>query len=251
MISEQQLISRIKGLNQIKPRKDWVFLTKTRILGEASSEKGISIWEVLPRILFHPKLAIASALTIFTILGLVGFTRNSLPGDPLYAIKRVGEKTQAVFISEEKQPGAQLELANKRLNELTKIAESNQIKKLASALQEYQASIGQAAKNLTQQKSATTSDPSVIKNIAQQTQKLEDTKNRLERIYGIAGLEAKEGENPTKIITDWLIKDLEKRTLTEDQADLLSEAKESFSIEDYNTALIKILQLSELNYPQN
>ncbi|TSC53743.1 MAG: hypothetical protein LiPW31_313 [Microgenomates group bacterium LiPW_31] len=33
-MNEKELISKIQELRQIKPRKDWVVLTKTQILGE-------------------------------------------------------------------------------------------------------------------------------------------------------------------------------------------------------------------------
>ena len=115
-------------------------------------------------------------------------------------------------------------------------------------MQEYQASVVQAAKDLAKA-SATTSDSAVIKKIAVQAQKLEEAKERLEKTYGIAGLEAQEGANPTKLIVEWLIKDLRERTLTEEQENLFGQAQQDYSEGNYSVALVKILQLSELSYP--
>jgi len=246
MTSEKELIVKIKELRQIQPSKEWVLSVKNSILDTETSPKGASIWEVLPRMLFQPRMAFAGVFTIFTLLGVITFSQNSLPGDPLYLIKRITEKAQAVFVSRQELPKAQLVLANKRLEELAKIAESNQVKKLAPALQEYQASIAEATRDLVIA-AATTSDPAMIKGIAAETQKLEKTRENLEKTYGIAGLEVKEEANPTKVVVEWLIKDLEKRTLTEDQQLLFDGAKEDYSAGNYNPALIKILQLSELS----
>lgn len=249
-MTEKDFILEIKKLNQIKPRKDWVLTTKNRIFESKTSTTKTTIWEILPRIFFQPKLIVSEVLAVFIVLGVFGFSQNSLPGDPLYLLKRISEKGRAIFVSREELPQAQLELVNKRLEELAKIAESNQTKKLAPALEAYQASIVQAAKDLVKA-SATTSDSTTIKKIANQAQKLEEAKEKLERTYGIAGLEAKEEANPTKLIVEWLIKDLENRTLTEDQGILFTQAQQDYSEGNYGVALIKILQLSELSYPQD
>lgn len=246
---EKDLICEIRKLNQIKPRKDWVLSVKNRIFENETTTR-TSIWEILPRIFFQPKLIASEVLAVLIILGLLGLSQNSLPGESLYLIKRTIEKTGSVFVSKDQQPQAQLGLVNKRLEELAKIAQSNQTKKLVPALQEYQASIAQAAKNLVEA-SATTSDSSAIKEIAIQAQKLEEAKEKLEKTYGIAGLEAKESANPTKLVVEWLIKDLTDRTLTDDQIIIFEQAQQNYSEGNYNLALIEILQLSELSYPQD
>lgn len=249
MIVEKELISKIRELCQIKPSKTWVSTTKNQIFGTETTTK-TSIWEILPRIFFQPKLILSEVLAVFIILGLSGFSQNSLPGDSLYLLKRITEKARAVFVSQQDLPQAQFELANKRLEELAKIAQTNQVKKLAPALEEYQASLVRAAKGLAKAV-ATTSDPAAIKSLAKQAQKLEETKEKLEKTYGIAGLEAEQGANPTEVVAEWLIKDLEGRILTEEQQILFNQAKEDYLAGDYNSSLVKILQLSELSYPQD
>lgn len=245
-MTEKDFILEIKKLNQIKPRKDWVLAVKSRIFENEITTTKPTIWEILPRIFFQPKLIVSEVLAVFIVLGVFGFSQNSLPGDPLYLLKRISEKGRAVFVSKEGLPQAQLELVNKRLEELAKIAKSNQTKKLAPALEAYQASVVQAAKDLARA-SATTSDSATIKKIANQAQKLEEAREKLERTYGIAGLEAKEESNPTKLIVEWLIKDLSNRTLTEEQSGLFAQAQQDYSEGNYSVALIKILQLSELS----
>lgn len=243
-MAEKDLIAKIRELRQIRPRKDWVFLTKQEILGpeELKPSLGSQILSIFPSFNYKPIFATITLLVVLT--GLFGFTQNSLPGDLLYPIKRVIEKSQAVFVSEENKPNLNLELANKRLEELSRIAQTNQVKKLAPALKEYQASLAEAAKNIAQV-AATTSDASIIKKIAGQIQKLEENREKLEKTYGIAGLETEEETNPTKVIVEWLIKDLEERTLTEEQQLLFEGARESYLAGDYNLALEEIIKLSE------
>jgi len=244
-MTNNQLIAQIKELRQIKPNQNWVFSVKSRILGEQKEKQ--SVLNVLANLLFQPKVALAGVSTLTILFSVLILSQDSLPGESLFVLKRAVEKSQALFVSQDNIAQVNLETANKRLEELAKIAESNQVKKIAPALQEYQASLAQAAKNLIKA-AATTSDSVVIKNIVLETRKLEENKARLEKLYGIAGLEAKEGENPTQLVASWLINDLEKRTLTDEQNLLFEEAKKDYENGDYNLTLEKILELSESNY---
>jgi hypothetical protein len=265
MITEKELIAEIKELRQIKPNQTWVFSVKNRILGEqkrqsildilamkftpswglpSSSPSPTSWARFLAKLLFQPKVALAGTSTLVILFSVLVLSQDSLPGDSLFALKRVVEKGQALFVSQGDMAKVNLETANKRLDDLTKIAKSNQVKKIAPALQEYQASLAEAAKNLIKA-AATTSDSVVIKNIALETQKLEENRVKLEKVYGIAGLEAKEGENPVQLVASWLIKDLEKRTLTDEQKLIFEEAKKDYDSQNYNLTLEKILKLSE------
>ena len=245
-MTNNQLIAQIKELRQIKPNQGWVFSVKNRILGDQKERQSVGdILEIIAKSLFQPKVALAGVSTLTILFSILILSQDSLPGDSLFILKRAMEKSQTLFVSQDNIAQVNLETANKRLDELTKIAKSNQVKKIAPALQEYQSSLAEAAKNLIKA-AATTSDSIVIKNIALETQKLEENRAKLERIYGIAGLEAKEGENPTQLVAEWLIKDLEKRTLTDEQSLLFAEAKNDYENNDYNLTLEKILKLSEL-----
>ena len=176
-MTEAEIIRKIKTLKQIKPRKDWVVFAKRQILSEEPViGNRLSFLEIFPRFFFQYKPVFATFVILIVFIGTFAFAQNSLPGDPLYLLKKISEKSQAVFISETEKPKAQLELVNKRLEELTKIAETNQVKKIAPALEEYQASIVQAAKNLKEAK-----EPDV-KEIAEATKKLEENKKKVEAL---------------------------------------------------------------------
>jgi len=213
-----------------------------QILGQVEAEKP-SILSVF-RLMFSLKPAFATLTAVLIIVGVFGFSQSSLPGDPLYYVKRISERSRMFFVANDKKPEIQLEIANKRLTELTQIAETNQVKKLAPALEEYQASIVQASKDLAKL-IATTSDAEAVKKIAEQAQKLEQNKEILSKTYGIAGLEGSEEANPTKLVVGWLINDLKKRTLTEEQTVLLIGADNYYQAGDYNQALEQILEINK------
>ena len=100
-MTEAELIKKIKTLKEIKPRKDWVVLTKTQILGNV---------EVRPQLFLFPffKPAYAGLFLFLLLIGLAEFSQGALPGDPLYSLKRITEKAQSVFVSKEEQPKLQL-----------------------------------------------------------------------------------------------------------------------------------------------
>jgi len=230
MVTEKELIGKIGELRQIRPRKDWVVLTKSQILGEE------------PKVLFFPffKPVLATVTAFGILLGIFSLAQNSLPGDILYPIKKITEKSQAVFVSETEKPQLNLELVNKRLEELTKIAQTNQVKKLAPAISEFQAKASEAAENLVKVK-----EPDVEKIVAQ-TKKLEENKQKVEALGVVLG-ETEKLDNALAQLVEREIKELESQSLSEVQQEILEGAKEDFKIGDYNQALEKILLLS---YPQ-
>lgn len=237
-MQEKELIRTIKELKKIRPRKDWVLLTKEQILGtstelSASEEKR---FELFP--FFKP--AYAGLFLLLFVVSLFGISRNALPGEPLYVIKRISERTQAAFVPQEEESRLNLELANKRLEELGRIAKNNEVKKLAPAINEFQASVSQAAKKMVKVKK-------LDKEIVAQTIQLEEAKKELEKTYGIAGLEPSAESDPTKLVTEMLIKDTEQRTLSEEQLPIFEEAKTLYQEGNYSEALIKILSLSQTN----
>ena len=222
MRTEKEIIKKIKLLKQIKPEKKWVFLTKEKILGKEP--------------LFFPFLKPAFAGLLFVLI-LFGLSFTSLPGEPFYLIKKLAERGQTVFIPDEQKPKLELELANKRLEELSKIAEKNDVKKLAPAINEAKESVAQATKNLVKSKK-------VDKEIVQKTLQLEKKKQEVEKVLGTKITE-EETENPTKLVAKYLIEDLENRTLTEEQKQILEKAKEYFENGDFAKVLELLLTIGQ------
>jgi PHD/YefM family antitoxin component YafN of YafNO toxin-antitoxin module len=111
------------------------------------------------------------------IFGLLGFAKSSLPGDPLYIIRKVAHLGQAILTPEAEKSAYQLELANERLEDLANAPAKN----LAPTINEFQANISQAAKELSKV-DATTSSPTIIKKIVQEAKKIKENKQKAESL---------------------------------------------------------------------
>lgn len=236
-MTEKELILKIQGLREIKPREEWVFLTKREILSESDIKPKVSWLEVFPRFFFQYKLAFASLALVVIAVVTFGFSQNAVPGDLLFAFKKATETAQTAFISKDAQLKNRLELANKRLEELNQIAEQNQAKKLAPAIEEYQASISKAAKvasNITK--------PEEVRKLVPEIKKLEGNLQNL-KSYGVEVSNTEKTENIYKPVVEILLKDLENRTLTEEQQKLLIQAQETYETGNYPDTLSILMQI--------
>lgn len=225
-MTEKELIGKIRELRQIQPSKDWVSLTKSQILGKEDKYNNlISVFQIL-----FSKPAYAGLVVVFVLFGLFGFSQNSLPGDLLYPIKKITEKSQAVFVSEEELPKYNLEIANKRLDELNEIAQTNQVKKLAPAISEFQGNISEAAKSLAKVKGQD------VEKIVAQTKKLEENTKKVEEVLATKILSQETEESLIsfyKTQAEMLINDLGNQTLTEEKEEILNQMKKLFEEEKY------------------
>jgi hypothetical protein len=240
-MNEKELIKKIQGLREIKPAKEWVFLAKGSILNQGfrravPTESGIGrIFGLFPRY----RLVLAPALAIFLLIGVFGLSQSALPGDILYSVKKLTERGQAIFVSDTNKSEYQLGQANKRLEDLNKIAEQNQVEKIAPAIDEFQKTLSQATQNLKE-------SPKLNKEILDQANKIVENKERIEESLGVqVGVgETEELENVLKELIGQEIEDLGNRTLTDEQANLLEGAKENFEAGNFSQALEEIWQIS-------
>ncbi len=233
---ETELIKKIQKLKEIKPREDWVLFTKSQLLGTDIEVKPQSFQLGNIISVFHTfflKPAYAGLIVVFVFFGLFGVSQNSLPGDSLYLIKKIAEKSQAVFVSDEGKTGFQLKLANDRLEDLTKAP----VKNLAPTINEFQANISEAARNLAKL-DATTSSPVVMKKIIEEAKKIEENKQKVEALGVVIGEEGTtELSNALAKITGSLIEDLENQTLNVEKEKILDQMKELFAQGKYSEAL--------------
>ena len=238
-MNEKQLISAIKQLKQIKPRKEWAILVKRQLL---NSDKVWNILDFLPSLVFQRKLAYALATLVFIIVGVFGFAQYTVPGDLLFSVKRITEQSQTVFMPD--QLKYNFEIANKRLQDLTQVVKENRTQNIAAAVSEFKATLSGAAKNLAQNISG--SDRNSLKEIAAEVKKLEASKKQLETL-GI-DLSSSQGtnelENALASLVGAEITDLEKTTLTEDQQKELGEIKKLYDEEKFFEALEGILMIN-------
>jgi superfamily I DNA/RNA helicase len=224
MTIDKDLIGKIRKLRQIKPAKDWVFTTKAQILDLDRERVSVGFFPY-----FKP--ALAGFFVVLMFLGLVGFAKDSLPGDPLYVIRKIVHLGQAILTPEAEKPAFQLKLANERLEDLAKAPAKN----LSATINEFQANVSQAAKEMSKM-DATTSAPSLIKKIVEGTKKLKENKQKAESL-GVVIDGTEELDNALGKIAGNLIGDLEKRSLTAERQDILAKMKELFEQGKYSEAL--------------
>lgn len=235
MQEEKELIGRLKKLRQIQPKREWVSSVKSQILGQEQSA-GFTLFPY-----FKP--VFAGLIAVFILFGAFGYdlVRNSMPGDLLYAIKKVVHESREVFTSESEKPIFQLKLANDRLEDLTKAPAKN----LAPTISEFQANITDAAKGLAKIDAATP-DPVIIKKIIDATNELEGNIDRITSLGVVVGDETMEEfksvveERKAKWVED-IIASLENQAalgvLAESEEKVLNQIKGLFAENKYSEAL--------------
>jgi len=207
-MTEKQLIAKIQKLKQIKPDASWVVLTKEHILGQEKSR-----WEWFfksEKFVFAHKLAFATLTVLIILVGTFGFAQNSVPGDSLFTLKKIAEQGQAIFVSEQNQTKHNLGLASKRLDDLAKIAENNEIKNLAPAIDEYEESVEKVIQDL-----ANVENSYILNELAYEIQKLEEQEEQVKSL----GIEIGQNE------------------LTEEEAERLNNIKFEYEQGNYSKAL--------------
>lgn len=242
-MNDQELINQIQLLKGIKPRHDWSVLVKSQILGnnqESFETKTSSVWDNVFARMFQPKFAFAPVMVLMLLIG-IGLAKNSLPGDALYSVKKATEKGESMFfVSSQDLPKYKLEMANRRLEELTKIAVINQVKRLAPAISEFKSNMNEAASNLNNTENVN------IEEIVAQTRKIEENREKVEALGIVIG-ETDNFNNAIKQLVEREIESIESldsQILNETQQNILVEIKESYEAGQYSQALEKILLLS-------
>ena len=251
-MKQSQLVRQLKSLRELKPSDNWVSFTKERIFAAEPELIGLRAGLLSFFPVFRYKLALAPIISVLVLIGLFGFTQNTVPGDFLFSVKKMTENAQVTFSSNVEKPKTQLKLANRRLEELTRIAEGNQARNLDPAIKEFQSNIVQAAKDLAAfDINVTSSDPLVIKELVAETKKLTENKEKVESVLGTIIGDTGELDNAIlqieKQTAAYLIAELEKSTLSEKKAQLLIQARDDFNAGNYATSLEKIWILFNKN----
>ncbi|MEK7658462.1 MAG: hypothetical protein AAB352_01180 [Patescibacteria group bacterium] len=236
-MTEEQSIKQLNKLQEIKPRREWVVLTKNQILGgEAkavmANKKGIlsQLLVFLPRLSYQRQFAYAFASLALIVAGLFGFAQYTVPGDTLFSVRRLTEQSQAALTG---QKALQNDIANfnSRVSDLAKVAKDNKVGNIPSAIKEV-SSIAKTLKN----------------DLAQNPQSIKEVAGSLQTLAAVSGTDL--SENPEvkdlyKVIVENQMKDLKETTLTKEQEKTLLEVEELYKKGDYSGAFVKIY--TELN----
>jgi len=245
-ISEKKLIGQIRELKEIKPRKEWVILTKSEIFNEIGESKKIfaqnnivpSFKIKIPTFFFSKKLAYSSIAFVFIFIGLIGFANNTVPGDLLFPIKKITEQSTAA-LSGETALKQNLTTLNHRINDLAQVSKGGKISRIPSVMNEVNANASALAENLKKELIA---DSATISEIA----------ISLKTLATVMGPDLAENSDMKilyKTVIESQVADMEKSTLTEKQAETLKEVKELYKEEKYQRALELTLD-SQINKNQ-
>jgi len=235
-MTETEIITSIRGLKEIKPDQEWVFLSKSRILGVETANTGFRFPDYFRFLTYKPALAAAACFAF--IIGTVAMAKDSLPGDFLFPVKRIVERSQEALVPKDKLANYQFEQTTKRFNELTTVTEKKQTRNIDSAVSELKASLSQSAKNIK------ISDNTNKKDIVNEAKKLVEQKDKAEKALGVVINDDGELENAIKTLVDREIEDLDGRTMTDAQAQLLESAKQDVEEGNYGKALDGIWLIS-------
>ena len=250
-MTDKEFIAKISLLKDVKPRQDWVVLTKKGILGEnpVFTPKA-QPFALLSGIVATFKMATAkpalimSALVFIVVGGIMlQVASNSLPGDSLYSVKVAVSKVKVTLLaSYETRATAHLGLAQSSLDDLKRAAQENKVKNLASAIQVFENNIAVASKEV--QELVENQSPGALQATMKIVQ-LQKDKVVVEQILGtVIGDENGELESAIKLLVEFELADLQGRSLTEEQLVLVAEAEIAYEEGAYETALENIWMVS-------
>jgi hypothetical protein len=245
-MEDKDLIQKFSILKEIKLRDEWVLLVKTRIFADSkliTADTGVvtrvrtlqRVWDTISLFRYLQKPAFVLPLVLFFVFGGVTLqiSKNSLPGDALFSVKSVFEKATL----------SNLELAQKRLEDLRKIAQENKVRNLSETIKEFKLSVEEVSKGFS---ALVEKEPGKAVQAGRELVQLQKDKAQLEQALGtvIGEEESSEIYNTTKILVESELTYLLNHTLTEDQKALLKEALLDYQAEDYEVALEKIWKIS-------
>ena len=225
---EKDIIKNLKKLRKTKPCKNWVFLNKRELL-EDKELLSFSVFDIMNksvRFAFAHKPFFACFLVFAFMFGIAAVAQNALPGDNLYTVKRAVEKAQFT-LKPGSEPKLSFEIAQRRLNELNRVVESSSVRNLAPAINEFQESVSNIAKNIEK------SEVKEPKLVAEEITKIEKEREKIRSL----GIEIAENEDFDRAKSNIyyrascedakeMIEFGKTRTLTEHQAGIFVQMKE-------------------------
>ena len=136
-----------------------------------------------------------------------------------------------------------LAVAQRRLEDLRKVVEGNMVKNLSQATKDFNQSMAEASKGLL---ALVENESDKALQFSREIVQLQKGKAQIEQILGavIGEEETLELTNATKVVVEAEIEDLQERTLTDEQEELLDEAVAAYEAEDYQKALESIWSIS-------
>lgn len=250
-MNDAEIIKNLKALKSIEPNKDWEIYTRSEILSQRPKETvkpKVNYGSVFSSWMHRP--AFASAVSFAFLLSVATGTfvasRDTLPGDALYGVKKISENVEVALASQQDKTAMKLELVDKRLEELSRVTkeEDNQGERLAASIEQTQNSISEVSKAL--QEASEDEREELAEIVVPKIETFKTEKKTIEEslnavIMDEAEEELVESARPyyniyIKNQIEILIADIESRTLTEEEQEMLAEAKDCLKEEDLSKA---------------
>lgn len=243
-MEEIKLIKKLESLKELKPSENWVFCAKGNILAnQFEKDASVSFASVFNYLFSSSRVMVPALCSVITLVfgfGVYTAAANSMPGDRLYAVKHAIENVKMSMKSGVAQSVAKVNQAEQRLTDLDNITKQseNQGNRLAAGISEVQKALSVASKEL--KNIPESQKAGLVENIVSKISKIEKTTNA-----SIIDNESSDYQEIYKLFIESEIKELtnNENNLTDEQKDLLSQAKESFDVHDYNKAVELIYQI--------
>lgn len=236
-MTQEELIHKIEGLRRIKPGKEWVFLTKNRIIGNEgkavfSPEKNGNPFNEFVNLLTGLKkyrVAYVLAALLFIMAGAGGLV-NLHSGTNNEGIAGLSAAQEAVRND--------IELLKVKSQNLTEITKDSQKKEnIDLAVKEVEEITRGLIARLKK-------EPNLARGVALDIVKDADKGGTYLEISGSEGLK-ETSDVLYKTIVEQMIKDVKGAVLTESQQESLSAAKEMYNSGNYAKAMESILLIGE------
>jgi len=251
-MEDKELIKRLASLKQIKPREDWVIFAKKRLFEQETLEEVLplqkgrffAIFELsslFMKYLEKPAF-VMPVLAVLVAGGLIWqVSTKSLPGDVLYPLKNAAEQASVTFSSEDEKPFMQIELTQRRLEDLKRIAESNQVRNLPAAIKAFEATISELSNSLDK---IVENQPEKALQVGRVIVQLQEEKSKVEKTLGalLSGGEKGELDAGTQFVKEIVESVLaeDNSLLAEEQQALLREAEKLYERGEYHEAFEKV-----------
>jgi len=207
-----EILQKIKLLKKIKPEKEWVFLTKRRILGKSNLSPLFEFQSLIFNLFFRKSGILVFSLFVFSLF-FSAIVLNSQDSS-------VSKRENQVIFQESK-------------TETLKKEEIKSDKEIAKSEVRLEGNTSKPASNVVKSKKS--------KNISQKENNSTKTENF--ETNNFASKEQQEDiENQTQLVAKYLIEYFETRSLTEEKKEDLKAAKEYFEKGDFGKVIELLLK---------
>jgi len=216
-MTEQELITKLQSLKQIKPRENWVLFTKNQILNNNSQEHTLENTNYLKAfgnmlgIVFGGKFAYSLAVLLFVAFGLYTFV----------SLQKDNNNSAIALLAAEAELKNNLTIMAEKSRNLVEAIESEP-QKVEQAIEETKTAVKNATESVKNATESVKEDPSLMEVVA-----LETIRNRT--YLNVAGREDLKETNEEfyNMTLKALFEYYGEKTITEDQEKELESIKNS------------------------